>query len=254
MKGLVIKNTGSWYSVRTTDGQTIESKIKGNFRLKGIRSTNPVAVGDHVDIAVNAEGTAFITSIDERRNYIIRKSSNLSKQSHIIAANVDQAFLVVTVNYPETSTTFIDRFLASAEAYRVPVVLVFNKRDLLDEEELHIQEMMITLYDTIGYQCVSVSAATGEGVDQLIGMLHGKVTLLSGNSGVGKSTLINQILPDANLRTAEISDAHNTGTHTTTFSEMLPIKSNEKGEIGEGWIIVRQESRALERLTWNPPN
>lgn len=237
MKGLVIKNTGSWYSVRTTDGQTIESKIKGNFRLKGIRSTNPVAVGDHVDIAVNAEGTAFITSIDERRNYIIRKSSNLSKQSHIIAANVDQAFLVVTVNYPETSTTFIDRFLASAEAYRVPVVLVFNKRDLLDEEELHIQEMMMTLYDTIGYQCVSVSAATGEGVDQLVTMLHGKVTLLSGNSGVGKSTLINQILPDANLRTAEISDAHNTGTHTTTFSEMLPIKSNEKGEIGEGWII-----------------
>lgn len=237
MKGLVIKNTGSWYSVRTTDGQTIESKIKGNFRLKGIRSTNPVAVGDHVDIAVNAEGTAFITSIEERRNYIIRKSSNLSKQSHIIAANVDQAFLVVTVNYPETSTTFIDRFLASAEAYRVPVVLVFNKRDLLDEEELHIQEMMMTLYDTIGYQCVSVSAATGEGVDQLVTMLHGKVTLLSGNSGVGKSTLINQILPDANLRTAEISDAHNTGTHTTTFSEMLPIKSNEKGEIGEGWII-----------------
>lgn len=237
MKGLVIKNTGSWYSVRTTDGQTIESKIKGNFRLKGIRSTNPVAVGDHVDIAVNAEGTAFITSIDERRNYIIRKSSNLSKQSHIIAANVDQAFLVVTVNYPETSTTFIDRFLASAEAYRVPVVLVFNKRDLLDEGELHFQEMMMTLYDTIGYQCVSVSAATGEGVDQLIDMLHGKVTLLSGNSGVGKSTLINQILPDANLRTAEISDAHNTGTHTTTFSEMLPIKSNEKGEIGEGWII-----------------
>ena len=237
MKGLVIKNTGSWYSVRTTDGQTIESKIKGNFRLKGIRSTNPVAVGDYVDIAVNAEGTAFITSIDERRNYIIRKSSNLSKQSHIIAANVDQAFLVVTVNYPETSTTFIDRFLASAEAYRVPVVLVFNKRDLLDEEELHIQDMMMTLYDTIGYQCVSVSAATGEGVDQLIAMLHGKVTLLSGNSGVGKSTLINQILPDANLRTAEISDTHNTGTHTTTFSEMLPIKSNEKGEIGEGWII-----------------
>ena len=237
MKGLVIKNTGSWYSVRTTDGQTIESKIKGNFRLKGIRSTNPVAVGDHVDIAVNAEGTAFITSIDERRNYIIRKSSNLSKQSHIIAANVDQAFLVVTVNYPETSTTFIDRFLASAEAYRVPVVLVFNKRDLLDEEELHIQEMMMTLYDTIGYQCVSVSATTGEGVDRLVAMLHGKVTLLSGNSGVGKSTLINQILPDANLRTAEISNAHNTGTHTTTLSEMLPIKSNEKGEIGEGWII-----------------
>lgn len=237
MKGLVIKNTGSWYTVRTEDGQTIESKIKGNFRLKGIRSTNPVAVGDYVEIIINQEGTAFITSIDERRNYIIRKSSNLSKQSHIIAANVDQAFLVVTVNYPQTSTTFIDRFLASAEAYRVPVVLVFNKRDLLDEDELHIQEMMMTLYDSIGYHCVSISASTGEGVDGLIALLEGKVTLLSGNSGVGKSTLINRILPDANLRTAEISDAHNTGTHTTTFSEMLPIKGND--DIGEkqGWII-----------------
>jgi len=237
LKGLVIKNTGSWYTVRTDDGQTIESKIKGNFRLKGIRSTNPVAVGDRVDIVTNQEGTAFITSIDERRNYIIRKSSNLSKQSHILAANVDQAFLVVTIKYPPTSTTFIDRFLASAEAYRVPVVLVFNKRDLLDEDDLHYQEMMMTLYDTIGYQCVSISATTGEGVDQLMSMLEGKITLLSGNSGVGKSTLINRILPEANLRTAEISDAHNTGTHTTTFSEMLPIKGNDGDGEAHGWII-----------------
>ena len=237
MKGLVIKNTGSWYTVRTDDGQTIESKIKGNFRLKGIRSTNPVAVGDRVDIVTNQEGTAFITSIDERRNYIIRKSSNLSKQSHILAANVDQAFLVVTIKCPPTSTTFIDRFLASAEAYRVPVVLVFNKRDLLDEDDLHYQDMMMTLYDTIGYQCVSISATTGEGVDQLMSMLEGKITLLSGNSGVGKSTLINRILPEANLRTAEISDAHNTGTHTTTFSEMLPIKSNDGESEAHGWII-----------------
>lgn len=237
MKGLVIKNTGSWYTVRTDDGQTIESKIKGNFRLKGIRSTNPVAVGDRVDIVTNQEGTAFITSIDERRNYIIRKSSNLSKQSHILAANVDQAFLVVTIKYPPTSTTFIDRFLASAEAYRVPVVLVFNKRDLLDEDDLHYQEMMMALYDTIGYQCVSISATTGEGVDQLMSMLEGKITLLSGNSGVGKSTLINRILPEANLRTAEISDAHNTGTHTTTFSEMLPIKGNDGDGEAHGWII-----------------
>ena len=238
MKGLVIKNTGSWYTVRTDDGQTIESKIKGNFRLKGIRSTNPVAVGDRVEIVTNQEGTAFIKDIDERRNYIIRKSSNLSKQSHIIAANVDQAFLIVTINYPQTSTTFIDRFLASAEAYRVPVVLVFNKRDLLDEDELRIQELMINLYETIGYQCVSISAATGEGVDVLTSMLDGKVTLLSGNSGVGKSTLINRIIPDANLRTAEISDAHNTGTHTTTFSEMLPVKKN-KDDVCEnhGWLI-----------------
>lgn len=238
MKGLVIKNTGSWYTVRTDDGQTIESKIKGNFRLKGIRSTNPVAVGDRVEIVTNQEGTAFIKDIDERRNYIIRKSSNLSKQSHIIAANVDQAFLIVTINYPQTSTTFIDRFLASAEAYRVPVVLVFNKLDLLDEDELRIQELMINLYETIGYQCVSISAATGEGVDVLTSMLDGKVTLLSGNSGVGKSTLINRIIPDANLRTAEISDAHNTGTHTTTFSEMLPVKKNKDGVCeNHGWLI-----------------
>ncbi|MCI6838694.1 MAG: ribosome small subunit-dependent GTPase A [Prevotella sp.] len=225
MKGLVIKNTGSWYTVRTDDGHTIDSKIKGNFRLKGIRSTNPVAVGDRVDIITNQEGTAFITSIEDRRNYIIRKSQNLSKQSHIIAANVDQAFLIVTVNYPQTSTTFIDRFLASAEAYSVPVVLVFNKTDLLTDEERHYQDMMMTLYDTVGYKCMAVSAERGDGVDTLLPLLRDKTTLLSGNSGVGKSTLINRILPGVNLRTAEISDSHNTGMHTTTFSEMLELPS-----------------------------
>ena len=225
MKGLVIKNTGSWYTVRTDDGHTIDSKIKGNFRLKGIRSTNPVAVGDRVDIITNQEGTAFITSIEDRRNYIIRKSQNLSKQSHIIAANVDQAFLIVTVNYPQTSTTFIDRFLASAEAYSVPVVLVFNKTDLLTDEERHYQDMMMTLYDTVGYKCMAVSAERGDGVDALLPLLRDKTTLLRGNSGVGKSTLINRILPGVNLRTAEISDSHNTGMHTTTFSEMLELPS-----------------------------
>ena len=230
MKGFIIKNTGSWYSVKTDDGKVVECKIKGNFRLKGIRSTNPVAVGDHVEIALNQEGTAFITHIDERRNYIIRKSQNLSKQSHIIAANVDQAFLIVTVNYPQTSTTFIDRFLASAEAYSVPVVLVFNKRDILSDDERHYQQSMVHLYETIGYECREISAATGEGVEGLHKLLKGKITLLSGNSGVGKSTLINQILPEANLRTAEISDAHNTGMHTTTFSEML--------ELPEGGYII----------------
>ena len=221
MKGLVIKNTGSWYTVKTDDGNIVESKIKGNFRLKGIRSTNPLAVGDRVEIIRNQEGTAFISAIEDRRNYIIRKSQNLSKQSHIIAANVDQAFLIVTVNYPQTSTTFIDRFLASAEAYGVPVVLVFNKTDLLSEEERHYQDMMMTLYETVGYQCVAISAEKGDGVDTLLPLLHDKITLLSGNSGVGKSTLINRILPGVNLRTAEISDSHNTGMHTTTFSEML---------------------------------
>lgn len=223
MKGLVFKNTGSWYTVKTDDGQLIESKIKGNFRLKGIRSTNPVAVGDHVEIITNQEGTAFISAIEDRRNYIIRKSPNLSKQSHILAANVDQALLVVTVNYPQTSTTFIDRFLASAEAYSVPVILVFNKHDLLSEEELHYEKMMCTLYETVGYKCVEISAETGEGVEQLFPILKDKITLLSGNSGVGKSTLINRLIPHASQRTAEISDAHNTGMHTTTFSEMIEL-------------------------------
>ncbi len=225
MKGLVVKNTGSWYTVRTDDGQLIDSKIKGNFRLKGIRSTNPVAVGDRVELAVNQEGTAFITEIDDRRNYIIRKSQNLSKQSHILAANVDQALLVVTVNHPQTSTTFIDRFLASAEAYRVPVVIVFNKTDLLDDDERHYQEAMVNLYETVGYECRQISAETGLGVEELRPLLDGKITLLSGNSGVGKSTLINRLVPGLNLRTAEISDAHNTGMHTTTFSEMISLSS-----------------------------
>ena len=222
--GLVIRNTGSWYTVRTDDGdQLVDCKIKGNFRLKGIRSTNPVAVGDRVTVVPNQEGTAFITAIEDRRNYIIRKASNLSKQSHIIAANVDQAILVVTVNYPQTSTTFIDRFLASAEAYRVPVILVFNKVDMLDDDELRYLDMMVNLYESVGYECYRISAQEGDGVDALRPLLDGKITVLSGNSGVGKSTLINRLLPDANLRTAEISDAHNTGMHTTTFSEMLAL-------------------------------
>lgn len=234
-KGLVIKNTGFWYTVLTDDGSTVECKVKGNFRLKGIRSTNPVAVGDRVElIEQTAEGTGaehffWITAIEDRRNYIIRRSQNLSKQSHILAANVDQAFLVVTVNYPETSLTFIDRFLASAEAYNVPVVLVFNKTDLLDEDERRLQDGIMRLYDTVGYRCVAISAETGEGVDMLHQMLDGRITLLSGNSGVGKSTLINRLIPDAQLRTAEISDAHNTGTHTTTFSEMLRLESLSEG-------------------------
>ena len=242
MQGLVIKNTGSWYTVLTDDGRTIDSKIKGNFRLKGIRSTNPVAVGDRVSLSLTEssgnETTAFITDIEDRKNYVIRKASNLSKQSHILAANVDQVFLIVTVNYPETSTTFIDRFLASAEAYRIPVVLVFNKTDLLSPEELHYQEMMVTLYENIGYQCVQISAARlleerGERREErgeLEQLLKDKITLFSGNSGVGKSTLLNKLIPGVELRTAEISDAHNTGMHTTTFSEMLRLPFG-------GWAI-----------------
>lgn len=230
MNGLVIRNTGSWYTVKTDDGSLIECKIKGNFRLKGIRSTNPVAVGDRVKIVRNVEGTAFITDIGDRSNYIIRKSPNLSKQSHIIAANIDQAFLIVTVNHPQTSTTFIDRFLASAEAYRIPVILVFNKIDILSSEDVEYQKMMVHLYETIGYECLSVSAFDNSIIECFRPLLENKITLFSGNSGVGKSTLLNTLIPGLNLRTSEISEAHDTGMHTTTFSEMLPLPYG-------GWVI-----------------
>ena len=226
MKGLVIKNTGSWYQVKTDDGRFIECKIKGNFRLKDIKSTNPIAVGDRVQIIINQEGTAFINEIEDRKNYIVRRSSNLSKQSHILAANLDQCLLVVTVTYPETSTIFIDRFLASAEAYRVPVKLVFNKVDAYNEEELHYLQSLITLYTHIGYPCFCISAKTGEGIETIMEELKGRVTLFSGHSGVGKSTLINILLPGRDIKTAKISAYHNKGMHTTTFSEMFPVAGN----------------------------
>lgn len=229
MNGLVIKNTGSWYTVRTDDGQTIESKIKGNFRLKDIRSTNPVAVGDRVEIIINNEGTAFIAHIEDRKNYIIRRSSNLSKQSHIIAANLDQAMLIVTVNYPITTTIFIDRFLATAEAYRVPVKIIFNKIDRYKREDMERLEALTSLYTSIGYACMRMCAKTGEGLDELRMELKDKITLLSGHSGVGKSTIINQLIPGLNLKTAIISEYHNKGMHTTTFSEMIELP--EKGYI-----------------------
>ena len=224
MHGLVIKNTGSFYLVRTDDGRAVECKVKGNFRLRGIRSTNPVAVGDGVTIRqAEGEQVAFITEIDDRRNYIVRKASNLSKQSHILAATIDLALHVVTIARPDTSTTFIDRFLASAEAYRVPVCIAFNKTDDLNEEEQATLDYWEQIYSSIGYPCHRISALRGEGTDALAAQLKGRTTLLAGHSGVGKSTLLNLLIPDAHARTAHISDAHGTGMHTTTFSELFEL-------------------------------
>jgi len=231
MTGLVIKNTGSWYMVKVDheDGlggnaqPLLPCKVKGNFRLKGIRTTNPVAVGDHVTVVPNNDGSAFITKIAERRNYIIRRASNLSKQAHILASNLDNVILIVTVAHPVTSTTFIDRFLATAEAYRVPATLVINKKDLYSEEEMQYAENLAYLYRYIGYDVKIVSVATGEGMDEIKELLKDKITLLSGHSGVGKSSFINAILPEQKIKTAELSDVHDQGMHTTTFSEMFEL-------------------------------
>ena len=226
MKGIVIKNTGSSYLVRTEEGNVADCKVKGHFRLKGLRTTNPVAVGDEVTITTDPSAEkSYITDITPRRNYIIRRSSNLSKQAHILAANLDAVCLVVTLFHPTTSTTFIDRFLATAEAYQIPAIIVINKTDLLadDPEAMEYLEGITRLYESIGYKVVHVSGKTGEGIPALRDLLDGKTTLFSGNSGVGKSTLINRLIPDANLATAAISDIHDTGMHTTTFSEMFRL-------------------------------
>lgn len=224
MDGLVIKNTGSFYIVKTDDNREVACKIKGHFRLKGIRTTNPVAVGDNVKISESPDASAYITEIHPRNNYIIRRASNLSKEAHIIAANLDQTLLIATLAYPVTSTTFIDRFLSTAEAYRVPVTVVINKVDLLQsEDDREFLDAVSYLYRSIGYNIIHTSATTGQGIDELRSALAGKITLLSGNSGVGKSSLINNLIPGIDLRTAEISATHLTGMHTTTFSEMFPL-------------------------------
>ena len=221
--GRVIKNTGSSYIVRLDDGRELPCRIKGNFRIKGIRTTNPVAVGDIVTVTEAADDADYITEISPRRNYIIRRASNLSKESHILASNLDLAILVATLREPSTPTTFIDRFLATAEAYSVPAALVINKMDMWNDDDRELGAALTNLYTSIGYPVFSVSATTGEGLSQLSDFITGKITLLAGNSGVGKSSLINALVPGAGLRTGEISDIHHTGMHTTTFSEMIDL-------------------------------
>ncbi|MDG5799270.1 ribosome small subunit-dependent GTPase A [Marinilabiliaceae bacterium ANBcel2] len=223
-KGVVIKSTGSWYHVRTVAGELYHCSIKGKLRLDKLKSTNPVAVGDNVEFEVdNHSSTGVISSVCERKNYIIRKSTNLSKQTHILAANIDQAVLLVTVNYPVTTTVFIDRFLASAEAFDIPVVIIFNKIDRYDKAHIKRVEELKSIYQSIEYPVMQLSAKTDQNFDQVMALFKERVSLIAGHSGVGKSTLINRLEPELNLKTREISSAHQTGKHTTTFAEMHPF-------------------------------
>ncbi|MCO6174374.1 ribosome small subunit-dependent GTPase A [Flavobacterium sp. NRK F10] len=231
MTGTVYKSTGSWYVVKTEEGETYNCRIKGKFRIKGIKSTNPIAVGDRVDFDADTsadEVSGVIHHIHDRKNYIIRKSVNLSKQTHIIASNIDIAFLLVTINNPVTTTSFIDRFLVAAEAYGIETVLVFNKIDTLDETALEEQLYLQAVYSDIGYQCLRVSAREGKGITELKELMKGRVSMFSGHSGVGKSTLVNAIEPELNLKTAEISEQHQQGQHTTTFAEMYDLSFGAK--------------------------
>ncbi|MDD2611930.1 MAG: ribosome small subunit-dependent GTPase A [Bacteroidales bacterium] len=246
MKGLVVKNTGSWYLVKTEDGRQVECKVKGNFRMKGLRSTNPVAVGDRVVISDTGEENEFITEIEDRKNYLVRKPTNLSKQLHILAANIDQAFLLITIKSPVTNTVFMDRFLASAEAYRIPAHILINKTDIYNDEDKGYMKGLMNLYKTIGYPCTCISAKNGDGVEQLQPLFKDKISLFSGNSGVGKSTLINAIRPISQARTGLISESHHKGMHTTTFSEMYELENggyliDTPGIKGFGTIDMKTE-------------
>lgn len=223
MKGVVIKSTGSWYVVRLKNGEQVNARIKGKFRMQGIKTTNPVSVGDIVTMNEEEDGTAVINAIADRKNYIIRKSVNLSKRSHIIAANVDQAILVVTLSQPQTFTAFIDRFLVSAEAYHIPTIIIFNKIDVYTQEELEELAYLKAVYTQIGYQCIETSATENININQIKEVMKDKVTVISGHSGVGKSTLLNTIEAKLDLKTSEVTDSHKLGKHTTTFAEMFEL-------------------------------
>lgn len=246
MNGIVYKSTGSWYTVKSSEGVFYQCRIKGKFRIKGIKNTNPVAVGDYVSFELEESGNGVIQEIHERKNYIIRKSVNLSKQTHIIASNIDVAFLVITLNNPPTFTTFIDRFLVTAEAYRVPVVLLFNKIDSYNEEELLEIKYLASIYRKIGYECLGISAISGKNIDKVIDLMKNKTCVISGHSGVGKTTLINAIAPNLNLKTKEISEQHQQGQHTTTFAEMFDLDFGAKiidtpGIKGFGIVEIQNE-------------
>lgn len=231
MTGLVYKSTGSWYTVKTQLGDIYECRIKGKFRLKGIKSTNPIAVGDIVDFELetsNNQESGVIYNIHDRFNYIVRKSVNLSKQTHIISANINQVFLIITINNPPTLTSFIDRFLVTANAYAIKTVLLFNKIDVYDQDTLNEVKYLAHIYRKIGYECIGVSAITGKNVDQVKALMTGKVSMFSGHSGVGKSTLLNYIEPTLNIKTKEISTQHSQGQHTTTFAEMFDLSFDAK--------------------------
>jgi len=249
MKGTVYKSTGSWYQVKSEAGTFYDCRIKGKFRIKGIKSTNPVAVGDRVEFDIeDKEGAeqGVIKKIDKRENYIIRKSVNLSKQTHIIASNIDQVFLLVTLNNPPTLTTFIDRFLVTAEAYHVKAVLLFNKVDSYNEDELVDVKYLAAIYRNAGYECIGISATTGKNVDKVKEMMLGKTSMFAGHSGTGKSTLINAIEPGLNLKTSQISDQHKQGQHTTTFAEMFDLSFDARiidtpGIKGFGVVEIERE-------------
>ncbi len=246
-KGIVYKSTGSRYLVKSNDGKYINCSIKGKFRMEGIKSTNPIAVGDHVSYTLDEDSDmGVISGIEQRKNYIIRKASNLSKQSHIIASNIDQALLLVTINYPVTTTVFIDRFLASAEAYRIPVKIIFNKMDRYDKTHLKIVETLREIYENIGYKTYTISAKTQDDLGVMVELLKDNVSVIAGHSGVGKSTLINRLQPGLNLRVAEISDIHQSGKHTTTFAEMHELNFggaiiDTPGIRGFGLIDIEKE-------------
>lgn len=245
-KGLVIKSTGSWYSVRMDTGQTYECRIQGKFRIKGIKSTNPVAVGDRVGVKIGKDDAHVIVAIEERKNYLVRKSINLSKQTHILASNIDRALLIVTINYPQTTTVFIDRFLVSARAYGIPVTIVFNKFDAYTNKDKEQLAYLLDIYESIGYNCIITSAKESKNIKKVSDILKDQVTVLIGHSGVGKSTLINKIDPSLDLKTGAISDIHKQGKHTTTFAEMFDLEGggsiiDTPGIRGYGLINMEKE-------------